>query len=137
MGVGRHGVHLASMAGRTLLIVDDYPDALDLMDVTLTIAGYTTVRANNGVDAIRLARLHHPDAIVMDIALPALDGFEAAREVRGIPGLEAVPIIGYTAMCGVRLDAGTVFDRVLHKPCPPEQLLGAISDLLAAGSSPS
>jgi CheY-like chemotaxis protein len=119
----------------TVLIVDDYADALELLDVTLTLAGYLTLRASNGVDAVRLARLHRPDAIIMDLFLPQLDGAQAAREVRMIPGLKEVLIIGYTARCGQLEDDGRVFDRVLRKPCSPDVLLDTISDLLSRGCS--
>jgi CheY-like chemotaxis protein len=114
----------------TLLIVDDYADALELLDVTLTLAGYQTVRASNGMEAVELARTHRPAAIIMDLFLPQLDGFEAAHAVRGIPGLEAVPIIGYTARCGRLEDDGAVFDCVLRKPCSPDVLLDAVSEIL-------
>jgi CheY-like chemotaxis protein len=113
-----------------LLIVDDYEDALELLDVTLSLAGYRTIRASNGVEAVEMARIHRPSAIIMDIFLPQLDGSAAARAVRATPGLEAVPIIGYTARCGTLGDEGAVFNRVLRKPCPPDVLLGAISEVL-------
>jgi two-component system, OmpR family, alkaline phosphatase synthesis response regulator PhoP len=114
----------------TILIVDDYADALELLEVTLTLAGYVTIRATNGAEAVRLARLHRPAAIIMDLFLPQLDGSQAAREVRTIPGLEDIPIIGYTARSGRLEDDGRVFDRVLRKPCSPDVLLTTISDLL-------
>jgi CheY-like chemotaxis protein len=114
----------------TLLIVDDYADALELLEITLRLAGYRTVRASNGADAVEVARTHRPAAIVMDLSLPQLDGAEAARAVRQIPGLEAVPIIGYTAHCGRLENDGAVFDRVLLKPCPPDLLITTIAELL-------
>jgi CheY-like chemotaxis protein len=114
----------------TVLIVDDYADALELLDVTLTLAGYRTVKATNGAAAVTLARAHRPSAIIMDLFLPQLDGTDAARAVRRIPGLEGVPIIGYTARCGQLEDGGAVFDRVLRKPCSPELLLDTVSELL-------
>jgi CheY-like chemotaxis protein len=117
----------------TLLIVDDYADALELLDITLTLAGYRTVRAANGADAVRLAEACRPAAIIMDLFLPQLDGSEAARAVRQIRGLEGVPIIGYTARCGQLEEDGSVFDRVLRKPCPPELLLETISELVGRG----
>jgi len=120
----------------TLLIVDDYADALELLDVTLTFAGYLTVRASNGMEAVSLAKTHRPSAIIMDLFLPQLDGAEAARAVRQVPGLEAVPIIGYTARSG-QLEGGGVFDRVLRKPCSPDVLLGVVSDLLSKSCSAS
>jgi DNA-binding response OmpR family regulator len=115
----------------TLLIVDDYLDALELLDVTLTLAGYRTIRASNGSDAVRQARDHRPAGVIMDLFLPQLDGSEAARASRHIQGLEAVPIIGYTARCGRIEDDGAVFDRVLRKPCSPDVLLATVSELLS------
>jgi CheY-like chemotaxis protein len=120
----------------TLLIVDDYADALELLEITLTFAGYRTVRASNGVDAVSVARAHRPSAIIMDLFLPQLDGAQAARAVRQIPGLEAVPIIGYTARSGQLDDDWAVFDRVLRKPCSPDVLLATVSELLASTPGP-
>jgi len=115
----------------TVLIVDDYPDALELLDVTLGLSGYAVVRAANGVEAVQVADAARPDAIVMDVFLPQLDGISAARQIRQIGGLERVPIIGYTARSG-RLDDDVVavFDQVLGKPCEPDVLLGVLADLL-------
>ena len=118
----------------TVLIVDDYADALELLDVTLSLAGYRTLKASNGADAVDLARTHHPAAIIMDLFLPQLDGSAAARAVRGTPGLEEIPIIGYTARCGRLEDDGAMFDRVLLKPCPPDVLLATVSELLRIAS---
>jgi CheY-like chemotaxis protein len=114
----------------TVLIVDDYADALELLDITLTLAGYRTIRACNGLEAVALARTHRPAAIIMDLFLPQVDGTEAARLVRSIPGLEDVPILGYTARCGRLEDDGAVFDRVLRKPCSPEVLVDTVAGLL-------
>jgi CheY-like chemotaxis protein len=117
-----------------LLIVDDYADALELLDVTLTLAGYRTVRATNGADAVAVARAHRPAAVVMDLFLPQLDGSDAARAIRQIPGLEDLPIIGYTARSGRLEDDDAVFDRVLGKPCSPDVLLATVSELLRAAN---
>jgi len=114
----------------TVLIVDDYPDALELLEITVRLAGYRTIKACNGIEAVELARTRRPAAIIMDLFLPQLDGSAAARAVREIPGLEAIPIIGYTARCGRLEDDGAVFDRVLRKPCPPDVLLATVSELL-------
>ena len=118
----------------TVLIVDDYADALELLDITLSLAGYRTLKASNGAEAVELARTHRPAAIIMDLFLPQLDGFAAARAVRGTPGLEEIPIIGYTARCGRLEDDGAMFDRVLRKPCSPDVLLATVSELLRTAS---
>jgi CheY-like chemotaxis protein len=120
----------AAALSPVVLIVDDYPDALDLLEITLALAGYATVRASNGAEAVDLARAYRPAAIIMDLFLPRLDGSEAAHAIRQIPGLEAVPIVGHTARCGRLEDDGAVFDRVLRKPCSPDVLLATVSELL-------
>jgi two-component system, OmpR family, alkaline phosphatase synthesis response regulator PhoP len=115
----------------TVLIVDDYPDALELLEVTLGLAGYRSVRATNGRDAVEAARAHRPDAIVMDVYLPLLDGIAAARQIREIDGLARVPIIGYTAQsCRQDDEVAAVFDHVVAKPCAPEVLIGLLADVL-------
>lgn len=116
----------------TVLIVDDYADALELLDITLGLAGYQTLKASDGAEAVELARRHRPAAIIMDLFLPRLDGSAAARAVRATPGLEEIPIIGYTARCGRLDDDGAVFDRVLRKPCSPDVLVAAVSELLSS-----
>ncbi len=114
-----------------VLIVDDYPDALDVLEMTLGFAGYDTIRASTGLEAVRQAAAHKPDAVVMDVFLPQLDGISAALQIRALPGMESVRIVGYTARSGRFDDEETsAFDRVLRKPCPPDVLLETLADLL-------
>ena len=66
------------MAGKQILLVDDYPDALEIWGLYLRSLGYDVVTAVNGLDAVDLAHRVHPDAIVLDLELPGITGFEAA-----------------------------------------------------------
>jgi CheY-like chemotaxis protein len=113
----------------TVLIVDDYADALEVLELTLGFAGYRTVRAATGLEAVRQASAHKPDAVVMDVFLPQLDGISAAVQIRALPGMQDVRIVGYTARSG-RFDDAAVFDCVLRKPCPPDVLLATLAALL-------
>src|ERR1700737_4948178 len=63
----------------------------------LEFEGYRVVAAQNGLDALEMARRERPDAIVMDMSLPMMDGCQTTRRIRGEPGMAAVPIIACTA----------------------------------------
>ncbi|HEY3383613.1 MAG TPA: response regulator [Vicinamibacterales bacterium] len=115
----------------TVLIVDDYPDTLELLELTLRLEGYGTILASTGFDAVRLAQADHPDIVIMDIFLPQMDGIAASLAIKATVGLEHVPIIGYTARTGLPGNDTAVFDAVLPKPCSPDVLLGTLSKLLA------
>jgi CheY-like chemotaxis protein len=80
-----------------VLIVDDVVDNLQLMSLNLQNLGYRVVTAVDGEDAVRVATLTRPDVILMDIAMPILDGLGAARKIRQDVTLEHVPIIALSA----------------------------------------
>jgi CheY-like chemotaxis protein len=80
-----------------VLIVDDLIDNLQLMSLNLQNLGYRVVTAVDGEDAVRVATLMRPDIILMDIAMPILDGLGAARKIRQDITLEHIPIIALSA----------------------------------------
>jgi two-component system cell cycle response regulator DivK len=106
--------------GQTLvLIVDDNEKNLRLARDVLRHAGLRTIEAMTGVEGVRLAAVHLPDVIVMDVRLPDLAGPAALVELRGEPRTAGIPIVAVTssAMMGDRerlLAAG--FDGYLEKP---------------------
>ena len=65
-------------AAATILIVDDYPDALDVWDLSLRASGFEVLRAEDGPEALRAACEHVPDLVVMDLELPGLSGCQVA-----------------------------------------------------------
>lgn len=81
----------------TVLIVEDYPDAREMMRMMLDLLGYGVIEAENGAQAVEMAVQKHPDLILMDINLPVLDGFQASAQIRQQPGVAEVPIIACTA----------------------------------------
>jgi CheY-like chemotaxis protein len=100
----------------------------------LTTKGYRIVVARNGAEAVALARLEHPDLILMDIQMPKLDGREAAREIRADPDSDGVPIVALTAlaMAGDRehcLAAG--MNEYMSKPVSLSKLHEVIKRLLS------
>jgi CheY-like chemotaxis protein len=120
-------------AKTTILVVDDVADNLILISLSLQDMDYRVLTANNGEEAVAVALRARPDLILMDIAMPQLDGLGAARQIRGHAELRSVPIIAITAFetGGFRkaaFDAG--FDGYLSKPLDFAQLHNLIEMLL-------
>ncbi len=120
-------------ARKTILVVDDQNDNLVLVSLAMQDKGYRVVTASNGEEAVATAKLAHPDLILMDIAMPHLDGLEATRRIREQETLGTIPVIALTAFDteGFRRaahDAG--FNGYLTKPIDFERLFKLIKMLL-------
>lgn len=89
---------IVRMGSTKLLIVEDHFDSREALSALFQAFGYDVVEATNGREAIQRAQAERPDIILMDIMMPEVDGLDAARAIRAIPGLEQVPIIAVTAM---------------------------------------
>ncbi len=81
----------------TVLLVEDDEDTRYLMRLELERRDYRVIEAENGEKAVTLAEQERPDIILMDLSLPAMDGLEATKQIRGFDGMSAVPIIAVTA----------------------------------------
>jgi CheY-like chemotaxis protein len=124
---------IPNRAGKHILIVDDYPDALDIWAIYLTAAGYRVSTAIDGASAIATAHQVLPDLIVLDLELPGISGFEAARALRGDPETADIPLIaatGYSHLRQLDLAREVGFDAVVVKPCDPARLLAEIERLV-------
>ena len=84
-------------AGRLILIVEDNEKNLKLARDVLQFRGFRTLEATSGEDAVVMARQHLPDLVLMDIALPGIDGVEATRQIKAEPSTAAIPIVALTA----------------------------------------
>jgi len=78
---------------KKILIVDDSPVNLILLDSILSRVGYNVIQATNGEDAIQIARKEHPDLIILDIVMPGIDGLEAASRLKDQSATRTIPII--------------------------------------------
>ena len=119
----------------TILVVDDNGDNVELMQFLLEAFGYSPLVAKNGTESIRLAREKRPDLVLMDIQMPEMDGYEAAKAIRNEPGLEGCRIIAVTAfaMVGDRekiMSSG--FDGYIPKPISPATFVSEIEAFLSA-----
>ncbi len=116
-----------------ILIVEDNPRNMRLLEMTLKARGYSLLKATDGEKALDMAMRQHPDLIIMDIQLPKIDGLEVTRKLREIPAFSHTPIIAITAyaMKGDEeraIDAGC--DAYLPKPINTRQLPGMIAEML-------
>jgi CheY-like chemotaxis protein len=121
--------------GRTVLIVDDYLDALDVWSLYLGAEGFRVLTASTGRQALSIAAAELPDLVVLDLDLPDLSGFEVARELRSQAATEGIPLIAATGFShAVQQDKARAsgFNAVLVKPCDPDALVVEIHRLLAA-----
>src|SRR5512145_284922 len=82
---------------KTVLIVEDSPLCMKLFSDLLDVQGHAALRARGGWEAIRLARKHRPDLILMDIKLPDISGLEATQQLKQDPQLSGIPVIAVTA----------------------------------------
>ncbi len=112
-----------------VLLVDDYPDALEMWGLYLRSQGYEVVTADDGLRAVELALSDQADVIVMDLELPGITGFEAARRLRQDPRTCKMPLIAATGYSHTKqLDQARQagFDSVIVKPCDPGDLVTEI-----------
>jgi signal transduction histidine kinase/response regulator RpfG family c-di-GMP phosphodiesterase len=123
------------LSGKQILLVDDEPDALDVMAQLLRHAGATVTTATCVADALECAVRMRPDLIVSDIAMPDRDGYDLLRNLRELPQTSAIPAIALTAYARqedrVRaLSEG--FQAHLPKPVEPNELISVIDHVARA-----
>jgi CheY-like chemotaxis protein len=117
-----------------VLVVEDYQDAREMYSEYLRFSGYEVVEASNGVEAIERAIELSPDIILMDLALPRMDGWEATRRLKEDERTRNIPIVALTghALAGHADSAQKAgCDAFVTKPCLPDALVAEIKRLLA------
>jgi len=110
-------------AERTVLVIDDDPNALDLLGRTLQGAGVRVVTASDGREALRLARSLHPVAITLDVMMPGMDGWEVLRELKADPDTRDIPVIMVTMTDDRSLGYALGATEFLTKPVERDQLV--------------
>jgi two-component system KDP operon response regulator KdpE len=139
MGEKLHGESVSDLEGKRILLIDDDPYVLRLLEYTFSYAGAQVYAATGGQDGLRLLNFcaHRPDLVILDVMMPEMDGWEVSQRIRQISD---VPIIFLSALGGEEdiirgLEFGAV-DYVL-KPCKPEVLLARARSALRQAESVS
>jgi len=116
-----------------ILLVDDEADILEFLSYNLKKEGYRVFTANNGKEAVIVAKKENPDVIILDVMMPDMDGIETCREIRDLPGLKDVMIAfltarneDYSQIAGFEVGA----DDYINKPIKPRVLISRIKALL-------
>jgi signal transduction histidine kinase/ActR/RegA family two-component response regulator len=126
--------HTKASRPRQLLYVEDNADARAVMSEMLRLSGYEVIEAASGAQALQAVALQRPDAILLDIGLPDMTGFEVARQTRQLPNGRDVPIIALTGYGQSRdkdAAAQVGFSAHLVKPVDPEELTRTVEAVLA------
>lgn len=117
-----------------ILIVEDEPSALRLVEYTLKQEGFQVVTAPNGLDGIKKAQSEGVQLVILDIMLPGLDGFEICRRLRANPETSGIRILMLSAKAheidkatGLKVGA----DDYLTKPADPSEIVSRVQALLA------
>jgi len=139
--VRRHvAVHDAPADGKARIVVlaDDDPVQLKLCSLRLEAEGFAVVQATDGMEAVELTRRHRPVAVVSDVLMPRMDGFDVARTLRQDPALDGLRIVlassAYVEEADRRLAADAGADRFVVREPDMTALIDALYGALSAGS---
>jgi two-component system alkaline phosphatase synthesis response regulator PhoP len=116
-----------------ILVVDDEPTIVRLMEFILARQGHEMLVAVNGEEALEKIRVHAPDLVLLDIMMPRIDGYEVARAVRNDPATAALPIIMLSAKAqeeDIRKGVEIGVDEYITKPFSPEHLVHVVAGYL-------
>lgn len=117
-----------------ILVVDDEPTIVRLMEFILARQGHEMIVAVNGEEALQKIKAHQPDLVLLDIMMPRIDGYEVAQRVRADPQTAALPIIMLSAKAqdeDVRKGVEVGVDEYVTKPFTPDHLVQVVSEYLS------
>jgi CheY-like chemotaxis protein len=116
-----------------ILVVDDWHDTADSMASLLSMWGYVTRACYDGLTALAIALDYQPHVILLDVAMPRMDGFKVAGRLRNMPELEGVAVIGITGYGSLAWQASALnagFDYCLMKPVEIDYIKGLIESIV-------
>lgn len=121
------------MSKKTILVVDDEQDLLDLIEYNLRKEGFDVIKAENGEDGIQMAKEHNPDLVLLDIMMPKMDGIEVCDLMKKDPRLKQIPIIFLTARGDEKTEVEGLNkggDDYITKPISTTKLISRIKAVL-------
>ncbi len=119
---------------KRILVCDDDPAVLRLIEVNLEIEGYDVMAAHHGEEAVELARTEKPDLIILDVMMPKLDGYGTAKKLKSLKETKNIPVVFLSAKTQqVDIEKGKSFgvDDYLTKPFDPVDLIEVVERLTA------
>src|SRR5690606_34537690 len=115
---------------KTAVIVEDDPDVRHLLAEVLESAGFSTVSVGNGIDGVRAVINYQPLITTLDVNMPGIDGFEAARRIRAQSDTYIIMLTALDEEADVVLGLSAGADEYLNKPFRPRELRARIDALL-------
>lgn len=132
---GRPGPYASQTMGPRVLLVEDEPLILRLLQVNLRLEGFEVDACSDGEEALLRAEATPPDAVILDVLLPGMNGFEVCERLRGHPATASVPIVMVTAQAqdedrarGYALGV----QEYVTKPFEPSELVATVRRLIGA-----
>ena len=131
-------IHIMNNNDSKILLVDDEPDILEFLSYNLKKEGFNVFIANNGIEAISIAKKEKPNLIILDVMMPDMDGIETCHVLRELPDSKDVMIAfltarneDYSQIAGFEVGA----DDYINKPIKPRVLISRIKAMLRRGNS--
>jgi CheY-like chemotaxis protein len=126
---------VATEGQKTVLVIEDDPWTRTITTALLAGEGFAVVEAKNGEEGLKQARLHAPDAILLDLALPTKSGLEVLRELKGEPTTQEIPVIVVSAY-GTLMNENDATQAVgvIQKPFDYDDLVGQVERATAVRS---
>ena len=119
---------------KRILICDDDPAILRVLQVNLEVEGYETYLAHHGEEALQIANAEHPDLIILDIMMPRLDGYQTCERLKADDATKDIPVVFLSAKAQASdIEKGKTYgvEDYLTKPFDPDTLVETIERLLS------
>ncbi len=123
----------ASVKAKLILVADDEPDIVTIVEMILKSQGYDVLKAANGLEALELAEMHNPDLILLDIMMPDMDGWEVLRLLHVDPSTAEIPVAMISAKTGSRAKIASMQEGAVDyitKPFDSLELLTKVKEIL-------
>ena len=120
-------------ASKRILICDDDPVILRLLQVNLELEGYEVLLAHHGAQAIEVANDQHPDLVILDIMMPKLDGYQTCERLKENDSTKEIPVVFLSAKAqqtDIERGKGFGVDEYLTKPFDPNDLIDVVQRLV-------
>jgi len=118
---------------KLILVADDEPDIVTIVEMILRSQGYDVLKAANGLEALELAERHSPDLILLDIMMPDMDGWEVLRLLHVDPSTSEIPVAMISAKTGSRAKITSMQEGAVDyitKPFDSQELLSKVREIL-------